>query len=152
MPDVADMYAAAGVRLRATGEGDWVSTRCFAGTHDDRHPSARVHLGSGGFRCFTCGARGGALAALELLGVDQRRAIELAVDYGVLDALSRPLAPRRQRWRRMSFVAPAPTTDTVSVSHAPSDDDPVPTIDWNAVASAEAAPVRERAWVYVDAD
>jgi hypothetical protein len=152
MPDVVGMYAQAGVRLRAARDGDWVSTRCFAGTHDDRHPSARVHLKSGGFVCFTCGARGGAIAALELLGVDQRRAIGLAVDYGVLNTPSQPLTPRRQRWQRMSFFARAPATDAASASCAPSDVDAASTIDWVALANEAVTPVRERTWVYVDAD
>src|SRR5262245_57685060 len=87
------MYRRYGVTLRpAPDTSDWATVRCFSGRHDDRHPSARVHLRSGGFRCFTCGAYGGALAALELLGVrDATERVRVAVDYGILD---RPIRPR----------------------------------------------------------
>jgi hypothetical protein len=156
MADVVGMYRAAGVTLRAPAAGDWVTCRCFAGIHDDRHPSARINLRSGGFRCFTCGAKGGAIAALVLLGVDHRRAVELAVDYGVVDPEPAP----RRRHGPWEFLTPPMATigangnAAVAVSQDPSTVPSNPTtavIDWGALAAEmTVAPARERTWVYVD--
>lgn len=123
------MYLRYGIRLRPPTEtAQWATVRCFAGTHQDRHPSARVHLRSGGFRCFTCGAAGGALAALELLGVrDPTERVQAAVDHGILD---KPVRPRQ----RPTLIPP------------PTPPPPVTTpVDYSRVGGA---PARERAWVY----
>jgi hypothetical protein len=148
--DVVGLYRAAGVTLRAPAAATWTTVRCFNPSHRDRHASARVSLETGGFRCFGCGSKGGAIAALELLGIERRRAVELAVDYGVFDA-EPPAAPRRRaRWQ---FLKP-PTATTVKTTPAPPAANPqaatASVVDWDAVTAAAAAPVRERAWVYVD--
>ena len=85
IPGSTSMYARANVPLRVASAANRVTTRCFAGGHEDRHPSARVNLRSGGFVCRDFGAKDGAVAALELLGFDRRCAVEFARDYGVLD-------------------------------------------------------------------
>jgi hypothetical protein len=146
MADVIGLYRAAGVELRATGAAEWVTARCFAGAHQDRHPSARISLRSGGFRCFTCGARGGAVAALELLGVDRRRAVALCVDYGVLHP--RPPSVSQRPWqllRAPGTARPAPEMAPSTVNAAAAS----ATIDWDA-HTAVTVPARERTWRYVD--
>ena len=47
--------------LKLSGGGEWKSTICPF--HDDRKPSLRVRLDSGGFRCMVCGAHGGDVLA-----------------------------------------------------------------------------------------
>jgi len=49
-----EYYASQGVKL-AKG-GVWRSALCVF--HEDRTPSLRVHIESGGFRCMVCGAHG----------------------------------------------------------------------------------------------
>ena len=55
MPDPASYYAQEGLTL--IGRGEWRSALCPF--HDDRHPSLRVKLETGSFRCMTCGVHGG---------------------------------------------------------------------------------------------
>jgi hypothetical protein len=43
----------------------WVSVRCCF--HEDTQPSLRLHLISGAFRCFACGAKGGDVLAFQQL-------------------------------------------------------------------------------------
>ncbi len=137
MADVVGLYRRFGVRLPELRDG-WVSTRCFAGSHQDRHPSARVNLRSGGFRCFTCGARGGALDALQLLGVrDRDEARRLAVDYGVLDP---PKRPRTSVPRPEPTPRPAPAAETAPAASVGG------RVDYDRLNDA----VHDRAWVYVD--
>jgi hypothetical protein len=146
-PDVAGMYRRFGVKVPQLGEG-WVSVRCFTGRHPDRHPSARVHLVSGGFRCFTCHARGGALDALELLGVgDRSEAARIAVEYGILE----PAQAKRRRRQLPSLAAPA------AESPAHGQPEPEPScvvgiggeIDYDDLPSGPAV-VLDRDWVYLD--
>lgn len=137
MPDVVGLYGRFGVRLPASPfENAWVSVRCFTGTHPDRHPSARVHLRSGGFKCFTCGAKGGVLDALAYLGVwDRDEARRLAVDHLILDP---PQARKRSR--------PAP----FGVRPLPAPPDPAAAgrVDYDHL---DRSIVRDRAWTYLDA-
>jgi DNA primase len=42
--------------LQLIGRGRWRSASCPF--HDDAHPSLRVNLESGAFRCMACGAKG----------------------------------------------------------------------------------------------
>lgn len=150
MPDVVGMYRAAGVQLR-TSAAPWVTCRCFNPAHDDRHASARVNLETGGFRCFGCDAKGGAIAALELLGVDHRRAVELARDYGVLDTQRPPVPRPRRSWQflpppPMSTVATTPASTPVANTQTAA----ASVVDWDTVTTAATAPTLERAWVYHD--
>src|SRR5262245_41445047 len=110
-----------GVRLPELSDG-WASTRCFSGRHRDRHPSARVHLRSGGFRCFACDAAGGVLDALELLGVhDRGEARRIAVEYGILaPSQPRPRRPGPLGVRRAPTMTPtAETSPPDGVEAAP---------------------------------
>jgi hypothetical protein len=43
--------------LKLSGGGEWKNARCPF--HDDKDPSLRVRLDTGGFRCMACGAHGG---------------------------------------------------------------------------------------------
>lgn len=55
LPNPTEYYRKQGVKL--TGGGEWKNAVCPL--HDDTRPSLRVHLGSGAFRCWACGKRGG---------------------------------------------------------------------------------------------
>jgi DNA primase len=62
LPDPASYFADEGMTL--TGQGEWRSTLCPF--HPDTHPSLRVRMDSGGFRCMTCGAHGGDVLAFHM--------------------------------------------------------------------------------------
>ena len=60
LPDPQTYYdERAGLRL--LGRGAWRSALCPF--HDERHPSFRVNVDTGAYRCFGCGARGGDVLA-----------------------------------------------------------------------------------------
>lgn len=59
VPEPLDYFEREGVRL--TGHGRWRSALCPF--HDDRHPSLRVNVETGAFRCMACGAKGGDVLA-----------------------------------------------------------------------------------------
>jgi hypothetical protein len=44
-----------------TSGGEWTNVCCCF--HNDRNPSLSINLKSGGFNCFSCGAKGGDLIA-----------------------------------------------------------------------------------------
>jgi hypothetical protein len=142
--DVVGLYRRFGVKLPPLSDG-WATTRCFAGGHRDRHPSARVHLRSGGFRCFTCGARGGVLDALQLLGVyDRDEARRLAVEHYILDPPRRPIPPR-------SPPPPPPVNTAVNSEPAPARAAPDlgEHIDYDTLPDGPTVTL-DRAWEYHD--
>ncbi len=51
----ANYYKEQGLKL--TGGGEWKNAICPV--HQDTHPSLRVRIDTGGFRCMACGAHGG---------------------------------------------------------------------------------------------
>ncbi|MGL4666456.1 MAG: CHC2 zinc finger domain-containing protein [Saezia sp.] len=55
LPEPVDFYESQGMVL--TGKGLWQKTLCPF--HDDKSPSLSVNTHSGGFYCFSCGAKGG---------------------------------------------------------------------------------------------
>lgn len=59
LPSVLQYFKRQDMHLR--GRGAWRSARCPF--HDDRHPSLRVNVDSGGYRCMGCGAKGGSIVA-----------------------------------------------------------------------------------------
>lgn len=63
LPSPATYYTAHGLKL--TGGGEWKNARCPF--HNDTHPSLRVRLDTGGFRCMVCGAHGGDVLAFHRL-------------------------------------------------------------------------------------
>jgi hypothetical protein len=133
MGDVTGLYRRFGVRLPGLADG-WASTSCFSGLHRDRNPSARVHLHSGGFKCFGCGARGGVLDALQLLGVhDREEARRLATEYGILEAPVRRRSSSRQAIARDHQQRTKPDGR----------------VDYDALPTGPAIR-HDRTWTYVD--
>lgn len=63
LPIPAEYYKAQGLKL--TGGGEWKNSVCPF--HNDTHPSLRVRLDSGAFRCMVCGAHGGDVLAYHRL-------------------------------------------------------------------------------------
>jgi hypothetical protein len=64
LPNAAEYYHEQDLKL--TGGGEWKSAVCPF--HDDTRPSLRVHMERGGFKCMSCGAKGG-----DVLGFHMRR-------------------------------------------------------------------------------
>ena len=62
LPNPADYYIAHGLKL--TGGGEWKSAVCPF--HNDTHPSLRVRLDTGAFKCMVCGAGGGDVLAYHM--------------------------------------------------------------------------------------
>jgi DNA primase len=62
LPNPAEYYRERGLKL--IGRGEWKSAVCPF--HDDNHPSLRVRLDTGGFRCMVCGAKGGDVLSLHM--------------------------------------------------------------------------------------
>ena len=59
LPGAAAYFADEGLKI--VGSGEWRSAICPF--HEDRHPSLRVRMKNGAFRCMTCGAKGGDILA-----------------------------------------------------------------------------------------
>lgn len=55
LPSAATYYDLQGIKL--IGLGEWRSALCPF--HDDKAPSLRINMKSGGFICMACNARGG---------------------------------------------------------------------------------------------
>lgn len=70
-----DFYAELGIDL--PDRSGWVDIRCFNPDHDDRRASCGVNVAHGGFKCQSCGAKGGAYDAAVLLGRSPQGAAEL---------------------------------------------------------------------------
>ena len=58
----ANYYKEQGLKL--TGGGEWKNAICPF--HQDTHPSLRVRLDTGGFKCMACGAHGGDVLAFHM--------------------------------------------------------------------------------------
>jgi hypothetical protein len=120
--DIRGFYARLDLRLseRATREAP---VRCFAAPdehrRDDRDPSCSVNLTNGAFNCHACGAHGGAYDAAIAAGHSPRGAIDLMIDFGLIERRTRltpanepPVARRRtpaQRPRSSIAAAPSPS-------------------------------------------
>jgi len=63
LPHPFAYYRDQGLKLK--GGGEWKSAICPF--HQDRKPSLRVRLDTGGFRCMVCGAHGGDVLAFHML-------------------------------------------------------------------------------------
>jgi DNA primase len=77
LPSPHDYFA--GVGLKLLGAGAWRSALCPF--HDDSHPSLRVKLATGGFRCMACGSKGRDVLDFEQLRTGKSFA-EAARDLG----------------------------------------------------------------------
>lgn len=89
LPSPAEFYANAGLELQ--GRGKWRTTRCeFHGGSD----SMRIHLGTGGFICMSCNAKGGDVLAYAMAShgigfIEAAKELGAWVDDG-RDAAQRP--------------------------------------------------------------
>lgn len=81
LPSPGEYYREQGLKL--TGAGEWKSALCPF--HNDTHPSLRVRLDSGGFRCMVCGAHGGDVLAFHMRRYGLRF-IEAAKAFGAWEA------------------------------------------------------------------
>ena len=63
LPSPAEYFREQGLKL--TGGSEWKNAICPF--HADTHPSLRVRLDTGGFRCMSCGAHGGDVLAFHML-------------------------------------------------------------------------------------
>ena len=81
-----DLYADLGIDLPARGDKN-VQLRCFAAPdahrRDDHRPSCSVHLETGVFNCFGCGAKGGPYDAALARGRSRADAMELLRRHGL---------------------------------------------------------------------
>jgi hypothetical protein len=144
------MYGRFGVHVRRPdGRRTWVTVRCFAPDHPDRHKSARVNLDSGGFKCFGCLRSGGALDALQLLGVhDRDEARNLAVEYGVLEPdqprpRRRPIPAGARPGQGSTTLEPEPATPASAAAVVGE------LVDYDNLPAGPSV-IHDRAWVYVD--
>ena len=62
LPNPRTYYTKQGLKL--TGGGEWKNALCVF--HQDTHPSLRVRLDTGAFRCMACGAHGGDILAFHM--------------------------------------------------------------------------------------
>ena len=105
LPSPAEFYANAGLELQ--GRGKWRTTRCeFHGGSD----SMRIHLGTGGFICMSCNAKGGDVLAYAMAShgigfIEAAKELGAWVDDGH-DAQRRPTnLPARQMLAVLAFEA-----------------------------------------------
>jgi hypothetical protein len=110
------------VALPGTATSGSVSVRCFANPsaheHDDKNASCSVNLDTGQWRCFGCGAKGGAFDAALALGRSRSDAAELAKrhDLFVIDREQpNPACPRTAP--RLQPLSAIPTGARVAVWH-----------------------------------
>ena len=122
--DVRGFYRALGIELPAWGLQE-ASVACFADpdahAHGDRDPSCSVNVETGAWRCWGCGARGGAFDAALARGLDSRQAFELKVAYGLAERdperLARggtPPAPTAARSTPRHVAPPSPRATVVA--------------------------------------
>lgn len=64
LPAPIDYYRAYFPHLPTHADREWISVPCCF--HDDKNPSLSIHLRSGGFNCFGCGAKGGDIVAFHM--------------------------------------------------------------------------------------
>ena len=62
LPRPGEYYRKQGLKL--TGGAEWKSAICPF--HEDKNPSLRLRLDSGGFRCMACGVHGGDVLAFHM--------------------------------------------------------------------------------------
>lgn len=84
LPNPAEYFKAQGLKL--TGGGEWKSGICPF--HQDSHPSLRVRLDTGAFRCMVCGAHGGDVLAFHRL-ITGLPFVRAAKDLGAWEGANR---------------------------------------------------------------
>ena len=80
LPDPLHYFEAEGLQL--IGRGAWRSAVCPF--HDDHHPSMRVNMETGAFRCMACGVHGGDVLAFhsQKYGLAFRKAAQALGAWG----------------------------------------------------------------------
>lgn len=58
----ANYFKAQGLRL--TGGGEWKNAICPF--HEDTRPSLRIRIDTGGFKCMSCGIKGGDILSFHM--------------------------------------------------------------------------------------
>ena len=101
--DVRGYYRSLGVELPGWA-GANASCRCFANpdahNHEDRSPSCSVSMESGAYKCWACGAEGGAFDAATSLGRSDREAMDLLIQYRLAERRHADSSPTRHSPRR----------------------------------------------------
>jgi hypothetical protein len=124
--DIRGYYRALGVLLPESATIE-ASVRCFAdpGAHarEDRDPSCSVNLETGAWRCWGCGASGGAYDAAIALGHTPASAMDLLIDHGLAERRPRSQGsarrpPRPPRPAPTHTPAPKPPPTRLSVGEA----------------------------------
>lgn len=109
--DVHGFYRALGIELPEWSSRN-VSIPCFADpeahAHGDRNPSCSVSLQTGAWRCWSCGAKGGAYdAAHKHFGRSPREAMDLLIEHGLAERRHPGGPPSRRRQAPHKAAAPA---------------------------------------------
>jgi hypothetical protein len=95
---VRGFYAILGIELPGWSQLN-ATVRCFADpeahAHQDRNPSCSVSLEHGAWRCWACGAKGGAYHAALSRGHDPVSAFDLLVEFGLAERGPSPSPVRR---------------------------------------------------------
>jgi len=106
LPPPTAFYSDQFPRMKKTRRG-WVIVNCCF-HHPDRHPSLAINLNTGGFSCFSCGAKGGDVVdfVIQLDGVDFKTAArQLGAWRGLAQTLSQRQERERQERRRTRLTA-----------------------------------------------
>jgi len=81
LPAPLSYLASAGIRI-GRSRGDWISAICPSHKNGaEKNPSMSVNISSGGFKCFSCGMKGGDIVALHML-ITGLRFREAVADLG----------------------------------------------------------------------
>ncbi|MHB1837773.1 MAG: toprim domain-containing protein [Solirubrobacteraceae bacterium] len=110
--DVRGFYAALGIRLPGWAQTN-ATVRCFAcpdaHAHGDRSPSCSVSLQHGAWRCWACGAHGGAYDAALARGHTPASAMDLIRRHGLAQSRNpRAAAPAAPKPVRSAAAAGVP--------------------------------------------
>ncbi len=81
LPSPLSYLTSAGLRI-GKRSGDWISAICPSHKNGaEKNPSMSVNISSGGFKCFSCGMKGGDIVALHML-ITGLRFREAVADLG----------------------------------------------------------------------
>jgi Protein of unknown function (DUF3631) len=111
-----DFYSDLGVALPGGPETGSVSVRCFANVsahkRDDHNPSCSVNIDTGQWKCFACGAKGGAFDAAVAFGWSRSDAADLAKRHDVFADDRARQGPTRPSSPNPGGAAPKLPTET----------------------------------------
>ena len=95
LPDPVSYFEGEGLAL--TGRGPWRATLCVF--HDERSPSLRINVESGGWCCMGCGAKGGDVLSFHM----EHHGLEFIEAAKALGAWDEAADPRGIRHKPLSF-------------------------------------------------